>query len=529
MIETDVLVIGSGISGLSYALKVSQQCPDKKITIVTKADDDESNTKYAQGGLAVVTDFDNDSFKKHIDDTLRAGDGLSDPKVVEMVVREGPKRFKEIVDWGAQFDVNDKGTNDLGREGGHTENRVVHHKDITGFEIERALLAAIDKSENTTLLDHHYVIDLITEHHIKDSSFDTENIHCYGAYVLDIKENKIKRFTAKITLMATGGAGHVYKNTTNPIIATGDGVGLAYRAKAKIGNMAFIQFHPTALYSNRDGRLFLISEAVRGFGAKLRTMDGKPFMHEYDPREELASRDIVARAIDDTMKKTGADYVGLDCRHLDRDKFLDHFPNIYAKCLSEGIDLFEQLIPVVPAQHYMCGGINVDTDGQSTIQNMFAVGECTNTGLHGANRLASNSLLEALVYGHNAAMKTAELLKKDDFNYEFLESVPEWNDKGLNEMGELVVLSYFRKELQSLMSNMVGIVRSNERLQFALTKETEIFQSVKELYRFTLLSPQLSELRNLVSVAHLIITQSIAQTENRGAYYNKDLDKTHQF
>lgn len=523
MITTDVLVIGSGISGLSYALKVAQQCPDAKITIVTKSDEDESNTKYAQGGLAVVTDFDNDSFQKHIEDTMKAGDGLSDRKVVEMVVKEGPKRFREMVKWGAEFDVNDSGTYDLGREGGHTENRIVHHKDITGFEIERALLAAVNASDNIDLLTHHYVVDLITEHHVKSESSHDSQINCYGAYVLDIFSKTINKYTAKVTLMATGGVGHVYKNTTNPIIATGDGIGLAYRAKAKISNMAYIQFHPTALYSPRDGRLFLISEAVRGFGAKLRTIEDEPFMHLYDEREELASRDIVARAIDDVMKKTGVDYVGLDCRHLDKEKFLKHFPNIYEKCLSEGIDLFKQLIPVVPAQHYLCGGIDVDLDGQSTIKNMFAVGECTNTGLHGANRLASNSLLEAMVYGHNAAMKTTELIKKDDFNYEYLDKVPEWDDSGMKMMDEMVVISYLRKDLQALMSDLVGIVRSNERLKLASEQEEKIFQSVKELYDFSILSPQLSELRNLVSVAYLIISQSRQQKENKGAFYNKDL------
>lgn len=523
MITTDVLVIGSGISGLSYALKVAQQCPDAKITIVTKSDEDESNTKYAQGGLAVVTDFDNDSFQKHIEDTMKAGDGLSDRDVVEMVVKEGPKRFREMVKWGAEFDINDLGTYDLGREGGHTENRIVHHKDITGFEIERALLAAVNVSDNIELLTHHYVVDLITEHHVKSESSDDSQKNCYGAYVLDIFSKTINKYTAKVTLMATGGVGHVYKNTTNPIIATGDGIGLAYRAKAKISNMAYIQFHPTALYSPREGRLFLISEAVRGFGAKLRTIDGEPFMHLYDEREELASRDIVARAIDDIMKKTGVDYVGLDCRHLDKEKFLKHFPNIYEKCLSEGIDLFKQLIPVVPAQHYLCGGIDVDLDGQSTIKNMFAVGECTNTGLHGANRLASNSLLEAMVYGHNAAMKTTELIKKDNFNYNYLDKVPEWDDSGMKMMDEMVVISYLRKDLQALMSDLVGIVRSNERLKLASEQEEKIFQSVKELYDFSILSPQLSELRNLVSVAYLIISQSRQQKENKGAFYNKDL------
>ncbi|MDO5510851.1 MAG: L-aspartate oxidase [Weeksellaceae bacterium] len=519
----DVLVIGSGISGLSYALKVSQQSPDAKIVIVTKSDEDESNTKYAQGGLAVVTDFDNDSFNKHVEDTLRAGDGLCDREVVEMVVREGPVRFKEIVDWGARFDVNDMGTYDLGMEGGHTQHRIVHHKDITGYEIERALLAAVNNSPNITLLSHHYVVDLITEHHLGDEVFDESNITCYGAYVLDIFSKSIKKYTAKITLMATGGVGHVYKNTTNPIIATGDGIGLASRAKAKVSDMAFIQFHPTALYSPLDGNLFLISEAVRGFGAKLRTMDGQPFMHLYDEREELASRDIVARAIDDTMKRTGSEYVGLDCRHLNQEEFMKHFPNIYERCRVEGYNLFQELIPVVPAQHYLCGGIEVDMDGQSSIHNMFAVGECTRTGLHGANRLASNSLLEAMVYAHNAAMKTVQYLKQNNFNMQQLNSIPEWDDSQAQVMDEMVVLSFLRKELQALMSDLVGIVRSNERLKLALIREKDIFTSVKEIYNFSVVSPQLSELRNLSSVAHLIITQSIAQTENRGAFFNKDL------
>lgn len=524
MITTDVLVIGSGISGLSYAIKIAQKLPGSKITIVTKADDDESNTKYAQGGVAVVTDFKNDSFEKHIEDTLRAGDGLCKREAVEVVVKEGPQRFREIVEWGAQFDKSDIGSYDLGREGGHTENRVVHHKDITGYEIERALLAVVEKTPNIELLPHHYVIDLITEHHIPAEGFNKFKLNCFGAYVLDLKTEKIKRITSKITLMATGGCGHVYKNTTNPVIATGDGIGLAHRAKAKISNMEFIQFHPTAFYSKHSGQLFLISEAVRGFGAKLKTKDGKPFMHKYDEREELASRDIVARAIDNEMKTRGDDYVCLDCRDLDREKFLEHFPNIYEKCEEEGLDMFKDLIPVVPAAHYMCGGIEVDLEGQSTIQNMFAVGECTNTGLHGANRLASNSLLEAMVFGHRAAMKSIELLQKNDFHLEKIERVPEWDDEGLSVINEMVLLNYLKKELQIVMSDLVGIVRTNARLDLAKRKEEEIYQSVKEIYKMNLLSPQLSELRNLVSVAWLIITQSIEQKENRGAFYNKDLE-----
>ncbi len=524
MLTTDVLVIGSGISGLSYAIKVAQNLPQAQITIVTKADGDESNTKYAQGGVAVVTDFQKDSFEKHIEDTLRAGDGLCNRDAVEVVVTEGPQRFKEIVSWGAHFDKDDLGTYDLGREGGHTENRVVHHKDITGFEIERALLAVVDKTPNIELLTHHYVIDLITEHHINKDDLDRDNINCFGAYVLDVKSGKVKRMTSKITMMATGGCGQVYKNTTNPEIATGDGIGLAFRAKAKISNMQFIQFHPTALYSNRSGQLFLISEAVRGFGAKLLTKAGKPFMHKYDEREELASRDIVARAIDNEMKISGDDYVVLDCRHLDKEKFLKHFPNIYERCLEEGLDMFKDLIPVVPASHYLCGGIDVDLNGQSSIKNMFAVGECTNTGLHGANRLASNSLLEAMVFGHRAAMKSIELLKNDIFQLDKIAQVPEWNDEGLKMTQEMVLLNYLKKQLQILMSDLVSIVRTNERLALAKEKEEEIYRSVKEIYKMNLLSPQLSELRNLVNVAWLIINQSIAQTENRGAFYNKDLE-----
>lgn len=524
MIKTDVLVIGSGISGLSYAIKIAQRLPQTKITIVTKSDGEESNTKYAQGGVAVVTDFENDSFEKHIEDTLRAGDGLCKREAVEIVVKEGPVRFKEIVEWGAQFDKSDLGSYDLGREGGHTENRVVHHKDITGYEIERALLAVVEKTPNIELLSHHYVIDLITEHHIEGEDFNKFNLNCYGAYVLDLKTQEVKRLTSKVTLMATGGCGHVYKNTTNPVIATGDGIGLAHRAKAKITNMQFIQFHPTALYSKHSGQLFLISEAVRGFGAKLRTKDGQPFMHKYDEREELASRDIVARAIDNEMKLRGDDYVCLDCRDLDKEKFLAHFPNIYEKCSEEGLDMFRDLIPVVPAAHYLCGGIEVDLEGQSTIHNMFAVGECTNTGLHGANRLASNSLLEAMVFGHRAAMKSIELLEKNEFHFDKIAKVPEWNDEGLSVTSEMVLLNYLKKQLQIIMSDLVGIVRTNARLNLAKEKEEEIYRSVKEIYKMNMLSPQLSELRNLVSVAWLIITQSIEQQENRGAFFNKDLE-----
>ena len=524
MIKADVLVIGSGISGLSYAIKISERMPEAKIIIVTKADEDESNTKYAQGGLAVVTDFDKDNFQKHIDDTMRAGDGENNLEVVRMVIEEGPDRFRELVDWGTQFDKKD-GHLMLGREGGHTENRIVHHKDITGAEIERALLATVNRSPNIEIMAHHYVIDLITQHHVPGKVFDLEKIDCYGAYILDEKNKKIKKITAKITLVATGGAGHVYKNTTNPIIATGDGIAFVHRARGKISNMQYYQFHPTALFSKRDGMLFLISEAVRGDGAKLRTKDGKKFMQKYDEREELASRDIVARAIDNELKISGDDYVGLDCREMDQEKFIEHFPNIYQKCMDEGIDPFTQLIPVVPACHYLMGGIDVDMDGQSSIKNLFAVGECTNSGLHGANRLASNSLLEGLVFGHNAALKTVELLEINDFNFDDLKAVPEWNEEGMKMMDEMVMVSYLRRQLQEMMSDLVSIVRTNDRLPLAKKKQHEIFDAVNELYNYSIMSPQLSELRNLTNISYLIIKHSLMMTENKGAFYNKDLVK----
>lgn len=523
MIKADVLVIGSGISGLSYAIKISEKMPEAKIIIVTKADEDESNTKYAQGGLAVVTDFNNDNFQKHIEDTMRAGDGENKRDVVEMVIKEGPARFQELVDWGTRFDREKDGDFKLGREGGHTENRIVHHKDITGAEIERALLETVRKSSNIEMLDHHYVIDLLTQHHVPGKDWNTEDIHCYGAYILDEKNKKIKKITAKITLVATGGAGHVYKNTTNPVIATGDGIAFVHRARGKVSNMQYYQFHPTALYSKRDGMLFLISEAVRGDGAKLRTKNGEPFMHKYDEREELASRDIVARAIDNELKISGDEYVGLDCRHMDQQKFKEHFPNIYQKCLDEGIDPFKQLIPVVPACHYLMGGIETDMEGQSSIKNLFAVGECTNSGLHGANRLASNSLLEGLVFGHNAAMKTIALLAENDFNFDDLKAIPEWNEEGMKMMDEMVMVKYLRRQLQELMSDLVAIVRSNARLDLARIKQREIFEAVTELYNYSILSPQLSELRNLVNVSYLIIKHSRQMKENKGSFYNKDL------
>ncbi|MFV0238315.1 MAG: L-aspartate oxidase [Flavobacteriales bacterium] len=520
MVQSDVLIIGSGVSGLSYAIKIAEKSPTTTIHIVTKNEVMESNTKYAQGGISIVLNKKTDSFEKHIQDTLIAGDGLCDEKVVRFVVEEAPERFQELVSWGSQFDKNKDGTYNLGKEGGHTDFRVVHHKDITGFEIGRALFEKVKQYSNIQIYEYHYAIDLITEHHIPNSNLK-DGVTCYGAYVLDTKTKEIKTFIAKVVNVAMGGAGQVYQYTTNPIVATGDGIGLAYRAKARIKHMQFYQFHPTALYGISNPA-FLISEAVRGFGAKLRTQKGEKFMCKYDPREELASRDIVARAIDNELKVSGDEYVCLDCRDLPKEAFLEHFPNIYNKCLSVGIDCFKDLIPVVPAAHYMCGGIEIDEVGQTSLENLLAIGEVTCSGLHGANRLASNSLLEGIVYSHRAAQKTLEILTKVSDN-KILEEIPHWNQEGMKLPEEMVLINYLIKELRSLMMDLVGIVRSNQRLELATKKVEDIFKSVKELYDISILTPQLAELRNMVSVAYLIIEQSKTQEKNKGSFFNKDL------
>ena len=506
MMQTDFLVIGSGIAGLTFALKPAQKLPESKITIITKADEGESNTKYAQGGIAVALDNILDSYQKHIDDTLICGDGLCNPAIVELVVKEGPERLKEFIEWGANFDLNDFGQYDLGREGGHSVNRILHHKDVTGLEMERTLLQQIHAAENITVLQHHFAIDLITDHHRpgKASKWRSYN-QCYGVYALNRETGKIEKIISKVTLLATGGAGQVYRNTTNPIIATGDGVAMAHRAKSLITNMEFIQFHPTALYNPGESPSFLISEAVRGFGAKLKTKDGQPFMQKYDPREELASRDIVARSIDTELKTRGDEFVYIDCRHLDKEKFIAHFPNINNKCLSLGIDITKDMIPVVPATHYMCGGIDVDEWGRSSIKNLYACGECSNTGLHGANRLASNSLLEALVFGHRCFVDATEQVNESDF----VTDIPEWNAAGTQQPKEMVLITYNRKMVQDMMSDLVGIVRSNQRLQLAMKRLDVIYQETQSLYARNVLSPQLCELRNIVAVAYLIIRQSM--------------------
>lgn len=525
--QTDFLVIGSGIAGLTYALKVAQDCPDKTITILTKTQSDETNTKYAQGGIAGVMDFDHDSFSKHIEDTLIAGDGLCNRHIVEIVVEEGVQRINELIAWGAQFDKEPDGYFKLGKEGGHSENRILHHKDITGREMERALLEAIKKCSNILLISHCFVLDIITQHHLGYLvTKSTPDIECYGVYILNLTTKKIEKIIARVTMLASGGNGQVYRSTTNPAIATGDGVAMIYRAKGRIENMEFIQFHPTALYeAGVRGQSFLITEAVRGDGGILRNQQGEAFMERYDNRKDLAPRDIVARAIDSEMKINGTEHVYLDCRHMDQQKFIEHFPNIYAKCLSTGIDVSKDMIPVSPAAHYSCGGVKTDEWGKTSINNLYAAGECASTGLHGANRLASNSLLEAMVFAHRAYKKSIEPLKKENklsgkINFET--AIPDWNAAGTTAPKEMILITQSLKEMKLLMSDYVGIVRNNERLQRAHRRLDLLHEETELLYEKTEVSPQLCELRNLITVAYLIVKSAEFRKESRGLHFNTD-------
>lgn len=529
MIKTDFLVIGSGIAGLSYALKVAYHFKEAQVILVTKAEKEESNTKYAQGGIATVTNTDTDSFEQHIQDTLIAGDGLCDEAVVRMVVEEAPKRLEELIAWGTQFDKTNQGDYSLGREGGHSQNRILHHKDVTGSEIARALLEAVDKIPNITLLEDHFTVDFITDHHIlraqghEKTVTHRDEITCYGAYVLDEKTQEIKTIQAKATLLAAGGSGQVYRTTTNPKIATGDGIAMAYRAKAKVQDIEFIQFHPTALHQEpAQSPAFLITEAVRGEGGILRNIHGERFMEKYDDRLELAPRDVVARAIDTELKLTGEDYVYLDCKHIDPDHFVNHFPNITKKCKSLGIDVHNDFIPVTPAAHYICGGVAVNMNGETTLENLYACGECSRTGLHGANRLASNSLIEAVVYAHKSF---EHIITKFD-SLTFRDDIPDWDDTDTSQNKENILITHDRRDIQKIMSNYVGIVRSDERLQRAASRLDILYQENKELYKKAKLSVPICELRNMITNAYLIIQASMERKENKGGFYNQDCSKS---
>ncbi len=509
----DVIVLGSGVAGLSSALKLADK---RKVAIITKEKIEVTNTFYAQGGIATVTDK-IDSYEKHIQDTLGTGDGLCNEEIVRMVVTEGPERIKEMLEWGVHFDKNQNGDFDLGKEGGHSKNRILHHRDNTGAEIQRALTDKVRQHPNITIFENHFAIDIITQHHLGVLvKRCIDKIEAFGIYVLDLIENKIKTFQADKIILATGGIGNVYETTTNPPIATGDGIAMVYRAKGLVEGMEFVQFHPTALYHLNEKPAFLITEALRGAGAILKDRKGNAFMKKYDERGSLAPRDIVARAIDNEMKNAGVDFVYLDATKLDKKVINEHFPSIRNKCQTFGIDITKEFIPVVPAAHYLCGGVKVDKNGLTSIKNLYAVGESASTGLHGANRLASNSLLEALVFAHRVA---THILQNAD-NHPMPDNIPDWIDKGLTPTEEMVLITQSKKELQQIMSNYVGIFRSDLRLNRAFNRLEILYEETERLYRKSKVFREICELRNSINVAYLVIKMAMERKESRGLHYN---------
>ena len=512
----DYLVIGGGIAGMSFALKVART---GRVALICKSTLEEANTALAQGGVASVTDLQLDDFDKHIHDTMVAGDWLSDPKAVEKVVREAPSQISQLLQWGVDFDRREDGSFDLHREGGHSEFRILHHADNTGYEIQQSLIRRIRESESIDVFEHHFAIEIITQHHLgKIVTRRTPDITCYGAYVLDENTGAVDTFLSRVTLMATGGVGAVYTTTTNPLVATGDGIAMVYRAKGTVRDMEFIQFHPTALFHPGDRPSFLITEAMRGYGAILRNPAGERFMEKYDPRLELAPRDVVARAIDSEMKAGGHDHAYLDVTHKDPRETRHHFPNIYAKCLSLGIDITKDYIPVAPAAHYLCGGIVVDTNAESSISRLYAVGECSCTGLHGGNRLASNSLIEAVVYAEAAARHAIE----HAHGYQLRDDVPLWNDEGTSHPEEMVLITQSAREVGQIMSTYVGIVRSDLRLDRAWNRLDILYEETERLFKQSKVSRAICELRNIINVGYLIMRQAKERKESRGLHYTID-------
>ena len=518
----DFLVIGGGIAGISYALKVANSGKGK-VALICKTTLDEANTAKAQGGVASVTNLKVDNFEKHIEDTMVAGDYISDKKAVEHVVRNAPAAINDLINWGVSFDKKENGEFDLHREGGHGEFRILHHADDTGYEIQRSLMETVRQNKNITILENHFAVEIITQHHLGiEVTRRTPDIECYGAYVLNPETQKVDTYLSKVTVLATGGTGAVYATTSNPNIATGDGIAMAYRAKGTVKDMEFVQFHPTVLYNPHETHpAFLITEALRGYGGILRLPDGEEFMHKYDKRLSLAPRDIVARAIDHEMKIHGINHVCLDVTHKDAEETKHHFPNIYAKCLSIGIDMTKQYIPVCPSAHYMCGGILVDLNGESSIHRLYAIGECSCTGLHGGNRLASNSLIEAVVYAKSAAEHSVSVAGNYDFNIK----IPEWNDEGTMTNEEKVLIAQDKNEVGQIMSNYVGIVRSNLRLHRAWTRLDIIYEETEELFKRVKPTRDICELRNMVNVGYLITRQAIERKESRGLHYTVDYPK----
>jgi L-aspartate oxidase len=510
----DYLVLGSGIAGLTYALHVART---GTVAVITKKEKAESNTNYAQGGVAAVMSK-VDSFDLHVKDTLDAGVGLCHRDAVEAMVKEGPDRLRELISFGAHFTTRGEEL-DLGREGGHSVNRIVHAKDLTGREIERSLLHAVSESPNIRVFENHVAAELITEHHLAGQRpAGTSGIHCWGAYALNTREGRVDTFLAPVVLLSTGGLGHVYLHTTNPVIATGDGVAMAYRAGALVSNMEFIQFHPTTLY-NSGSPAFLVSEAVRGYGGILKTASGEEFMDRYDPRKSLAPRDVVALAIDTELKKRGDEYVHLDLRHLPADGVREHFPHIHETCLQRfKLDITREPIPVVPAAHYSCGGVTTDLDGRTNLNGLFAAGEVSMTGVHGANRLASNSLLEALVFSERAARASIAVRRYAPP----IPDIQDWDDSGTFNAREWVLISHNRKEIQQVMWDYVGIVRSDIRLQRALQRMELIRREVETFYKKTIVTEPLLELRNIALCAHLIVRCAMKRKESRGLHTTTD-------
>lgn len=515
----DFLIIGSGVAGMSYALKVAN-AGKGRVALVCKTSLEEANTTKAQGGIASVTDLSVDNFEKHIQDTMIAGDFISNLDAVEQVVKNGPQGIRDLIQWGVNFDKKDNGEFDLHREGGHSEFRILHHADDTGAEIQRGLMQAVRSNPNIEVLEHHFAVEIITQHHLGIRvTRRTPDIECYGAYILNPKTGKIDTYLSRLTLMATGGTGAVYATTSNPNIATGDGIAMVYRAKGKVKDMEFVQFHPTVLYNPKESHpAYLITEAMRGYGGILRLPNGEEFMQKYDERLSLAPRDIVARAIDHEMKIHGLDHVCLDVTHKDPEATKRHFPNIYAKCLSLGIDITRQYIPVAPSAHYMCGGILVDLDACSSIRRLYAVGECSCTGLHGGNRLASNSLTEAVVYADKAAQHSLEHIDEYTFN----DNIPEWNDEGTLTNEEKVLIAQDLKEVNQIMSTYVGIVRSDLRLHRAWERLDLLYEETEHLFKRVKPTRDICELRNMINVGYLITRHAIERKESRGLHYTVD-------